>query len=216
MPTAILTSYKKVLLSGLTATGKTTHGQLLAEDLGWSYVDMASVRKWILGNHLDMAERDREWTPTHDTLRAADPDIDMRADRLMASVINEHTNVVVDAWLQPWIYGEDDALRVWIESSEEARVMKGVVAALRRGEVAAPDFRNVLAAKDNFSRKHFRQLYSIELFADPAVFDIIIDNSEYINEPSIVDSDAGIAAFRQVLLERATGAIRHIWGADGI
>ncbi|MGH3873547.1 MAG: cytidylate kinase family protein [Pseudonocardiaceae bacterium] len=203
------------MISGLTAAGKTTHGKLLAEDLGWAYFDIASVRKSILGNKLDAAERYREWTPAHDKLRAADPSIDLRADHLMTRIMSERANVVVDAWLQPWIYRRDDALRIWIESSAETRLMKAEVAALRRGEAVSCDIRNSLAAKDEFSRIHFHRLYSIELFGDPSVFSVLIDNSEYIDEPSIAKSDAGIAAFRQVLLEHVIEEFGHARGTDG-
>lgn len=215
MPTAALTAYRKILISGLTAAGKTTHGRLLAQDLGWAYFDMASVRKGVLGNKLDAAELDREWTPAHDQLRAVDPGVDLLADQLMTSMMNERSNVVVDAWLQPWIYRRDDALRIWIESSVETRLMKAEVATLRRGEAVPCDVRKSLAAKDEFSRMHFHRLYSIELFGDPSVFSVLIDNSRYIDEPSIAKSDAGIAAFRRVLLDRVVEEFGHMRGTDG-
>lgn len=113
---------------------------------------MASIRKEILGEQLVFSERDREWTPSHDQLRAADINIDLEADQRMAAIVADRSNIVVDAWLQPWLYQAGDALRIWIESSVETRIMKTAVATMRRGEVPSSRIADVLAAKDEFSR----------------------------------------------------------------
>lgn len=63
--------------------------------------------------------------------------------------MSEYTNVVVDAWLQPWLYRGDDALRIWIESSVVTRLMKASVTVLRRGEAVPSDLRINLARKMN-------------------------------------------------------------------
>lgn len=214
MPSSVLTAYRIILVSGLTAAGKTTHSKLLAEDLGWSYVDIASVRKDVLGDQLDHPERDREWTPSHDRLRAADTSIDLQADQRMAAIVADRSNIVVDAWLQPWLYRGSDALRIWIESTIEARIMKAAVTAMRRGEIPPGDIGDIVAAKDDFSRTHFKHLYSIDLYGNPVIFCMIMDNSMYIGEPLIAESDAGIAAFRLVLLRRVKFALRVTGRSD--
>lgn len=112
-----MAKYRIILVSGLTAAGKITHAKLLAEDLGWSYVSMASVRKDLLGDRLDHSEFDREWTPSHDLLRATDASIDLRADQQMTAIVTDRSNIVVDAWLQPWLYRGGDALRIWLAST---------------------------------------------------------------------------------------------------
>ncbi|MGH4020770.1 MAG: AAA family ATPase [Pseudonocardiaceae bacterium] len=210
-----MTFYRTILVSGLTAAGKTTHSKLLAEDLGWSYVDMASVRKEILGEQLVFSERDREWTPSHDQLRAADINIDLEADQRMAAIVADRSNIVVDAWLQPWLYQAGDALRIWIESSVETRIMKTAVATMRRGEVPSSRIADVLAAKDEFSRAHFQRLYSIDLYGDPAIFTMMLNNSRFIDEPSIDKSDAGIAAFRPVLRRQVQLVLQRTGRPDG-
>lgn len=216
MPNSVLTAYRIILVSGLTAAGKTTHSKLLAEDLGWSYIGMASVRKEVLGDQLDRSEHDREWSPSHDRLRAADSSIDSQADQRMAAIVADRSNIVVDAWLQPWLYRGGDALRIWIESTVEARVMKAAVAATRRGEIPSSHIADIVATKDDFSRTHFKRLYSINLYGNPTIFCMIVDNSTYIDEPLIAKSDAGIAAFRPVLLQQVKFALQVAGRSDAI
>lgn len=203
-----MAKYRIILVSGLTAAGKTTHCKLLAEDLGWSYVSMSSIRKDLLGDRLDHSEFDREWAPSHDLLRATDASIDLCADRRMTAIVADCSNIVVDAWLQPWLYPGGDALRIWLESTIETRIMKASVSAMRRGDVPPVEIAETVAVKDDFSRKRFKFLYSIDLYGDPAIFRMIADNSMYIDEPLIAKSDAGIAAFRLVLLQQVEIALQ--------
>ena len=55
-----------ILLIGYRATGKTTCGKLLAQRLGWRFLDMDEVLKKRLGGEIDEVVREKGW----DTFRA--------------------------------------------------------------------------------------------------------------------------------------------------
>jgi hypothetical protein len=59
---------------------------------------------------------------------------------------------------------------------------------------------DIVHDKDGFAREQFVKLYGIRFGYDPALFDLRIDNSTYITEPSISASDAGIREFQPVLM----------------
>jgi cytidylate kinase len=184
-----------VLVSGLTAAGKTTHSMLLASRLGWRYLGSSQLLGKLLSSKL---VTNREWDPAFDARRGEAPSIDYALDKQMQEMIDESTRpLVVDAWLQPWLCRRTDAVRVWLESDFPSRKIKARVSFLRENLTPPTNLSSQIKGKDDFSRAAFKRLYDISFGPDPGLFDIILDNSCFIKEASIAASDRGIAAFRQ-------------------
>jgi|SRR3954464_9881359 cytidylate kinase len=191
-----------VLVSGFTAAGKTTHSRLLADFLGWHYIGMSHIRRcWIPGS----STAREEWLPHGDELRAHDTTLDLEMDRRLKEHI-EHIQApaVVDAWLQPWLCELSGATRVWLESDFASRAAKAQVTRLRSGLGASSSMEATIARKDEFSVEHFGRLYGVEFGPDPAVFDLVLDNSGYISEPTVRASDEGIIQFAPVFNARVS------------
>jgi cytidylate kinase len=187
-----------ILISGFTAAGKTTYARLLAEGLGWDYIGMSALRRAgfprsVLGEH--------EWLPAVDAFRSASPESDKGLDRLMGREILASTRpLVVDAWLQPWLCSQSDALRIWLESDWSSRLLKAIVSHLRRGHRPPTAWvADQIRSKDQFSVDMFESLYGIRFRYDASLFDFSIDNSRYIRMASIHASDRGIAEFQPEL-----------------
>jgi cytidylate kinase len=98
-----------ILISGFTAAGKTTHARLLAEDLGWAYLGLSGVRRELPGYGEATEPPGAEWEP------AMDRPMTQRLATMRGPA-------VVDAWLQPWLSGRADAVRVWLDSDEQSRL----------------------------------------------------------------------------------------------
>jgi cytidylate kinase len=190
-----------ILLSGYTAAGKTTHARLLAIAFGLQYVGASEIRRSLMDAASEGSTS--EWDPTVDLRRERSLSYDRSLDEIVSRRISTSpTPVVADAWLQPWLSVDSHALRVWIESTFESRVRKAAVTFLRLGLEVPVDIEMQVREKDSFSRRMFRRLYDIKFGPDPAVFDLIIDNSSCIGQPAIEASDSGIAQF-EPMLERA-------------
>lgn len=186
----------KVLISGWTAAGKTTHARLIAAELGWTYLEMSPVMK-----ELTAVGGSRDWTPEQDEIRRRNRSIDLEADRRMLEMVSSSSSIVVDAWLQPWLYPSASAVRVWLGSSPTARTRKCAVSYLRQRErLSGRQAAQVVQRKDSFARRQFALLYGVRFDYDPALFDLHVDNSAYITESSIAASDSGIREFHPVLM----------------
>lgn len=186
-----------ILISGFTAAGKTTHAKLLAAHLGWDYLGASEIRRRL---HPSVNLRSgQEWQPAIDAERSSS----LKFDRMLDSVITEeikksHNRIVVDAWLQPWLYREDDALRVWLHSDDASRVKKAQVSFLRLGISPPPNIAQRVKVKDDFSVEMFRRLYGIRFAYTHELFRSRGDNSQYIEESTIAASDRGIAQYQRV------------------
>lgn len=199
-----------VIVSGFTAAGKSTHSRLLASSLGWGYLGISELRRSLLPRSVEDA--DREWSPATDSYRLSNPHIDLDVDELLSSHIAEATSpLVVDAWLQPWLCENTEAVRLWISSSFESRVLKARVSYLRMNRKPPSDIEEQIRGKDGFSVEVFRRLYGISFGPDPERFDLVLDNSRFLNEAAIPASDAGIAAFHGILLPQIVAALRGKW-----
>lgn len=188
----------RILLSGFTAAGKTTHAQLLARELGWAYIGMSEIMSSVIPPSL---RGSREWETSHDEYRASHATVDQKVDQLMSDRVRATSNLVVDAWLQPWLYTAP-ALRVWIDSDRRSRAMKCVVSFLREGKSPPEDPVELIDRKDQFSVKQFQANYGVAFGPDNRVFDLTVDNSRYISAPTIMASDVGIRSFHLVLLQQ--------------
>jgi cytidylate kinase len=195
-----------VLVSGFTAAGKTTHSRLLAGFLGWRYVAMSEIRRAsILGS----STAREEWVPGGDELRANDVALDLEIDRRIKEHIERiEVPAIVDAWLQPWLCELSGATRVWLDSDFSSRVAKAQVSRLRSGLGSSPSISATIARKDEFSVEHFRRLYGVDFGPDPTVFDLSLDNSAYISEPTIQASDDGIRRFAPVFNSRVGALVK--------
>ncbi|MGW3964826.1 cytidylate kinase-like family protein [Amycolatopsis sp. NPDC005003] len=195
----------KVLISGWTAAGKTTHARLVAAELGWTYLDMSPIMK-----QLTAVNGSRDWTPEQDDIRRRDRTIDLEADRRMLELVSDSSSVIVDAWLQPWLCRSATAVRVWLRSSWAARVRKCTVSHLRHHDhLSAREAAALMHRKDCFARKQFAYLYGVRFDYDPALFDLHVDNSAYIAESSVAASDVGIREFQPVLMRHVEALLER-------
>jgi cytidylate kinase len=182
-----------IIISGFSAAGKTTHSKLLARELGWQYIGMSAIRRSCIPASSSPQE---EWLPAGDRLRGVNTLLDREADHQMNERINiTKTPIVVDAWLQPWLCELPGAVRVWLGSDFVSRAVKAQVSRLRSQLNPSHFIAETVAKKDEFSIAQFRRLYGIEFGPDPDIFDLFLDNSQYITDPTISASDAGIRRF---------------------
>jgi cytidylate kinase len=202
----------RIIVSGLTAAGKTTHGELLAKHYGLRFVRMVDVMGDVLRRrHPESAAAgliSDVWTRRRDDLREQDEETDREADRRMLAEA-ESGSGVYDAWALPWLYGRRNAIRLWIESDAPSRARKCVVSALMRGREPPIDPAAANEEKDEWTRRRFQALYGFELAPSADVFDVIANNSHLIPDATIESAQRGIAAFHPTLIEAIDGVAQR-------
>lgn len=188
-----------IVLSGLTAAGKTTHAALLASALG---VDALHATD-ILVRELAADERSvgdvwfrrmRELESLRDH-----SDVDDRVDaELTALVAAARGGPVVDSWAFPW-YWKGEALRIWMGSDRLSRAWKCSVSARPAKNLSTEECAALIDEKDEASRERFLERYGFDLYTDRTVFDFVLDNSHLICAPTSEASRRGIRDFHTVL-----------------
>lgn len=183
----------KIIVSGLTAAGKTTHARLLASQLGYEYVGASQLMAQ------ELAGSDQPWDPGWDS-RRLEGQADRVVDELMVREFERRDDCVFDAWALPWTTN-GPATRLWLASDLGSRSRKVIVSRLERGQTMSyAEAEEIAVQKDQFSRDMFQRLHGFDLFTDHAIFDIVLDNSEVIPVASLAAAAIGISAFAPVVL----------------
>lgn len=197
-----------VVLSGLTAAGKTTHARLLAERLGYRYVSASQVLASLAGIEID--PRTHWWLERGgDLSRAREGHVlDRELDRRMVALTAEADQQVFDAWALPWISSEP-MLRIWLESDRPSRCRKCQVSHAPLNPVSFAQAGDIVDEKDSESRRIFLELHGFDLFHPPDVFDVHVDLSMLIPQASMECATEGISRADAFLGEFVLAKLSH-------
>jgi cytidylate kinase len=201
--------HPNIAFAGLTAAGKTTHARLLAEDLGYDYVsateiflELASLdalkgtdEVWF--NHFDAIEQLREGDHLDDAL-----------DHQLLTLCEARNRTVFDTWALAWI-SPVPVVRVWLGSDELSRRWKCYVSQLGKPGATMNKCEALIRKKDEGARTRFLRKHGFDLCVDHADFEVILDNTEYIDAPTREASDRGIAGFHPLLRKAVRHALDH-------
>lgn len=188
----------KVVISGLTAAGKTTHTVLLSEALGFSpihFTDLLLQELGVTSPSTGSIWADRLWELQ--SLRS-DLEADRRVDRMIADLLASPAALVVDAALAPWL-SSADALNIWLGSDRVSRAWKCSVSSLPAQPTTEQSIR-LIDEKDSLTRQYLQLERGVDLYTDRARFDLVLDLSHLIAEPTRGAADHGIECFHEVLL----------------
>ncbi len=181
-----------IAFAGLTAAGKTTHAKLLAAELGYRYVSATRILLDIVGYK---GSAERVWFENFEAIEDARQGwaADIELEKRLLEINRTQERVVFDTWAFAWI-GPDPLLRIWIESDLPSRTRKCMVS---QGEQALSlsECEALVSEKDESTRQNFIERHGFDLFEDREKYDLILDNSLLIPEPTVEASTAGISQF---------------------
>lgn len=188
----------KVVISGLTAAGKSTHAKLLAEEFGIPYVSATALLAELVSDRTGEAVETR-WQPSLDTARGADSSIDDELDYLLERELMTRASGVFDACLLPWVAPEAATINLWIESDFQSRVRKCVVSHWEEA-IGSTQATARVEAKDRFTIDRLRSAANVAYTPDER-FDIVASNSDLIPSTDPETAQVGISLFHPLLTE---------------
>lgn len=192
-----------IIISGLTAAGKTTHCNLLAHKFQLEIVSASTLLARKGGIPISVDPTDSKfWISGEgaalDAWRKENKQIDLAVDAELKKLSKRKHRAVFDAWGLPWI-SSAPAFRIWLGSSLESRLLKALVSHRWTPGMTDRALRNVLKRKDKRAREYFLAHYSFDLFHDREGFDLILDISAFIRKPHILSAKRSIRLADEIL-----------------
>lgn len=188
MDTSHLLYPANICISGLTASGKTTHSHLLAGEFGLTYVSGSQIQLNFLGVS---PIQSKDFWITENAKALWDPDQFRRIDEELLNVEARSQGCIFDTSTMPWRH-RHPAFSIWLESDLNSRVTKSIVSHRGRNQFKIDDYPRKIAEKDVATISLYSELYGINIGSDLSLFDMVLDISDLISAPNLDDSLASI------------------------
>lgn len=197
-------------MSGLTAAGKTTHALLIAKWLGYDYVSASS----IMLNRLRITpdESNTLWATRFDEVekRRDQSPVDRDVNELLAAALRDRDRTVFDSWSAAWLDRGGRSLRIYIESDKNSRALKARVSQEPHGPCSSISAcRDLIDQKDESTAVRLQPLLGVDVRHDRSPFDLVLDNSALIREPTVASARRGIKMFHDQLVREIGGCLRE-------
>jgi len=98
----------------------------------------------------------------------------------------------------PWRHNRP-ALCIWLESNLDSRVVKSIVSHRGRSQFKLEDYHERITEKDKATISLYKNLYNIDIGNDLSCFDLILDISSLITEPTLQASLKSIAITHKII-----------------
>lgn len=194
-----------VCISGLTASGKSTHSHLLAGEFGLTYVSGSQILLNFAGVS-PIQPKDFWVTPEARRLKAEDGYLRIDTELLRIESIGQ--GYVFDTSTHPWRH-QKPALCIWLGSDLRSRVLKSIVSHRGRGHLKPQEYPEKISEKDNDTINLCRELYGINIGTDLSPFDLILDIGGLIQEATF---DASLESIRVAHLFIRSAAAWYLTG----
>lgn len=193
----------RIIISGLTAAGKTTHANILAEKYKINYFSASQILLDLYGINKfsgDFWVSDK--SAELNKIRNEKDNIDKIVDKRLLECFLAVDSGIFDSWGLSWFVGDNqsDCLRVWLESDIESRHRKAIISNILAGENLSYDvILDRINLKDKQSRDYFMRNYDFDLYFDRLPFDLILDISSFIKSPTLDASRISIEHVDRIL-----------------
>ncbi|MDN4013408.1 MAG: AAA family ATPase [Chlorobi bacterium] len=161
----------KITLSGEVASGKSTVGKLLAEQLGYQFISLGNlIRKRAENEGVSIVEFQRRCTEN--------PEIDKEIDLEFACECNKNEHLIIDYRLGFKFIS--NAFHVFLKISEEDASER-----LRKYE-RADESSKTISERNNAFKKQFKNAYDINYTLE-SHYDLVVTINNKITPQEIVD-----------------------------
>ena len=162
----------KVIISGLTASGKSTLAKGLSDELRVEYFSASSKLREL------MPPKDFEYWETKKGLdavkfRLKNPRYDRKLDDYIVNYVKSHDNIILDSWVASWKVNDKNAIKIYLKADIETRAQR----VSQRDGVKLSDALRFMKEKDKLTSKIYLNLYKIKIDSDLTPFDLVVNTS---------------------------------------
>lgn len=177
-----------IIISGLTAAGKTTHAGLIARRYKLDYLSASQTMLKLAG--LSTRQRPDFWV-TEEGLGLGRKVTWSQVDAEIQRMEGKCRRTVFDCLSLPWLCRQK-SLIIWLESSLSSRVIKAIVSHRGENNLTPAEVKEKISLKDWTARTEILKQYGIDIFKDRTPFNLIIDVSGFIAETTPASARLGI------------------------
>ena len=160
----------KIIISGLTASGKSTLATGLSKDLGLSIFSGSSkLREFMPPKHFESWESKKGLDAIK--FRLAHPKYDRLLDDYIVTYAKNNDNFILDSWTAAWKI-KGGAIKIYLKADLKIR-------AARVSERSHTPFESALKfmkEKDKLTAKIYNKLYKIFVDTDTTPFDLVVNS----------------------------------------
>jgi cytidylate kinase len=189
-----------VCISGLSASGKTTHSQLLAGEFGLTYVSGSQIQFNLMGMS---PIQPKDFWISDEAKTLWNENEFQRVDSELLRIEGFSKGCLFDTSTMPWRH-KYPALCIWLESNLQSRCLKSIISYRGRSSYPLNSYEDRMNEKDYATKNLYKKLYKINIGTDLNCFDLVVDISTFIKDVSLSSSLKSIA--------KAHGIIRSAVG----
>lgn len=184
-----------IFIAGLTASGKTTHSYLLAGLYGLTYVSGSQIHLNL--NGLNPIQDRAFWITQEATNLLNEIQFDL-VDLELCRIEKNRSGCIFDSWIMPW-RKKNQGLNIYLFSDINSRVIKGAISRRENEFYIDDSYKKQIEFKDASAINLYKKQYNIDITKDLSVFDLIIDISTFIEEPTFEASQKSIVKVQSIL-----------------
>lgn len=162
----------KVIVSGLTASGKSSVSKSLADKFGLEYFSASSKLREILPRKDFEVWESRKGIDAV-RFRLKNPGYDRKLDAFINSLFRKSSGIVMDSWVASWKIKDKDTIKVYIKADKKIRAGRVSI----RDGITLKQAMEFMSEKDRLTAEIYRKIYKIDVEKDFTPFDIVIDSS---------------------------------------
>jgi CMP/dCMP kinase len=178
----------KVILFGFSGSGKSTIANLVGEKYGLRIIHPSGIlRDLYERKNVDISEtryntgfwESEEGVRLFNSRLDEEEPLDVISDRILVEEIRKG-NVVIDSWSLPWLTTE--GTKIYLQAKLEIRAQR----VAKRSDIGYERALEVVAMKDEETKKLFKRLYGFDIRQDHDIFDYVI-NTNYLTKSEVFE-----------------------------
>ncbi len=167
----------RIIISGLTASGKSTLSHGLSESLGLEYFSASSKLREL------MPPREFEFWESQKGLdairfRLKHPQYDKALDNYIIRNIKTNDNIILDSWVAPWKVNVPSTIKIYLKVDVEERARR----VSKRDGIESASALKLMKEKDRLTAKVYKNIYSIDIIKDLTPFNFVVDSTHLQKE----------------------------------